>query len=304
MALFRRKKELPIRQPHITSQNESYSFRRSRTLTGSRADSVRTVGENRAQIKSPRIHAHELRQHRRKLSLYLVGVIVIIGAGWTLISQFTGSIDKIMTTPVNPTISTAQYDQLIQKYFATHPMERFRFALLPDRLHEYLADEAPEIKSVQLTDATRPGESDMSITFREPVVVWEISRQKYYVDAEGYTFARNYYAEPVVTVKDESGINPSTGAVASNRFLYFLGRVVALMNQSGIATVSGVIIPPNTTREVDLKLTGKSYVVKTLLDRDPAQQVSDIINTVKYVDAKAISPQYLDVRIGGKAFYR
>jgi hypothetical protein len=107
-----------------------------------------------------------------------------------------------------------------------------------------------------------------------------------------------------VVVKDQSGISPDAGAVASNRFLHFLGRVVSLTNASGMTKVNGVIIPPNTTREVDLQLEGRGFVVKTLLDRDPAAQTTDILNMLKYVDAKGIKPQYIDVRIAGKAFYK
>jgi len=304
VALFRRKKEIPIRQPRITSQNESYSFRRSRTLTGSSADAVRVVGENRAQIKSPRIHAHELRQHRRKLFMYLVAVLVVIAMVGTLVSQFTSSVDKVVTTPANTAINNQHYKQLLNDYFADHPFERFRFALQIGQLDEYMAAKAPEIETIKLDSSAQFGQSDLIVSFRQPVVVWEIARQKYYVDAEGHTFGKNYYNEPVVTVKDQSGIDPEAGAIASSRFLHFLGRVVFLMNQSGVASVSGVVIPPNTTREVDLSLTGKTYIIKTLLDRDPAEQVSDVLNAVRYVDSKAINPQYIDVRVGGKASYR
>jgi hypothetical protein len=233
-----------------------------------------------------------------------VSVLIIIGAGWALISQFTGGIDKVVSTPASPKIQTAPYAQLMEDYFVSHPFERFRFALQTAQLNDYLATKAPEIESMQLSSADQIGKSDLAVTFRHPVVAWEIAKQKYYVDAQGHAFAQNYYNEPVVIVKDESGIDPAVGAVASNRFLHFLGRVVALMNQSGVASVSGVVIPPNTTREVDLNLTGKPYVIKTLLDRDPAGQVSDILNAVRYVDSKGIKPQYIDVRISGKAAYR
>lgn len=302
--MFRRKQEIPIRQPRIVSQNESYAFRRSRTLTGSSADAVKTVGESRAQIKSPRIRAHELRQHRRKLSLYLLASLGVVVGGWMLIDQFTGGFGNIVVTPANPRVDTSRYEKLMNDYFASNPLERFRFVLNQPRLNSYLADKAPEVSHMELSDASVPGRSDLTVAFRQPIVVWEIARQKYYIDASGHAFQQNYYGEPTVVVRDQSGIDPSAGAIASNRFLHFLGRIVALLNESGVAQVNGVVIPPNTTRQVDLKLAGRPYVVKTLLDRDPAEQVSDIINTLKYLDSKHLKPQYVDVRVSGKAFYR
>jgi hypothetical protein len=304
VGLFKRKKEVPIRQPHITGQNESYAFRRSHTLTGSSADTVKTVGESRAQIKSPRIRAHELRQHRRRLVLYLIGVIAVLSAGWLLIGEFTGTIANVVSKPATPRVDTKYYSQLLNEYFAAYPLERFRFAVQPAHLNGFLETKAPEIASAEFSSSNEVGKSDLTATFRQPLVAWEIGRQKYYVDAEGHAFQKNYYDEPSIVVTDQSGIDPNSGAIASNRFLHFLGRVVALLNQSGAVSVSGVVIPPNTTREVDLKLAGKPYIVKTQLDRDPAEQVSDIVNVVKYLDAKNLKPKYVDVRVGGRAFYQ
>lgn len=301
---LKKKKEVPIRQPRITSQNDSYAFRRSRTLTGSTAPNIRSAGEDRAQLKSPRIHLHELRSHRRKLSLYLFGAVVVLAAGCLLITQFVGGVSSVQPTPAIPAAGTAHYTQILNDYYSAHPFERFRFALNKQRLANYLAEKAPEIATMNVTSSSRIGYGDVSIDFRQPVVVWEISRQKYYVDSAGHDFTINYYSEPGVIVKDQSGISPEVGAVASNRFLHFLGRVVSLVNTSGIAKVTGVIIPPNTTREVDLQLEGRGYTVKTLLDRDPAAQTTDVVNILRYLDAKGIKPQYVDVRIAGKAYYR
>lgn len=301
--LGKKKKDVPIRQPRIIEQNESYAFRRSRTLTGSTAAGIRAVGEDRAQLKSPRIHLHELRAHRRRLGLYLFGALLVLAAGGVLVTQFVGKVASVTTTPQGTAIDTSHYVKVLDDYYGEHPFERFRFALNSGRLTGYLSQKAPEVAGMKIT-ASGIAQATMAIDFRQPVVVWEISGQKYYVDADGHDFKINYYPEPTVVVKDQSGISPDAGAVASNRFLHFLGRVVSLTNESGVAKVNGVIIPPDTTREVDLQLEGRGYVVKTLLDRDPAAQTTDVLNVLKYLDAKGIKPQYVDVRIAGKAFYR
>lgn len=302
--LGKKKKDVPIRQPRITEQNESYAFRRSRTLTGSTAASIRSAGEDRAQLKSPRIHLHELHAHRRRLALYLFCALLVLAGGSLLITQFVGKVATVQTTPQNTAIDTNRYIQALDGYYGAHPLERFRFALSSQRLSDYLAQKFPEVASMKVTNSSHIAEATMTLQFRQPVVVWEISGQKYYVDAEGHDFKVNYYPEPSVVVKDQSGISPDSGAVASNRFLHFLGRVVSLTNASGVAKVNGVTIPPNTTREVDLQLEGRGYVVKTLLDRDPAAQTTDVLNILKFLDARGIKPQYVDVRIAGKAFYK
>lgn len=305
MGLFRKKQEAPIRSPRITEQNESLTFRRSRTLTGSSSEQVRTVSKERAQIRSPRLKEHELRSHRRRLGGYLLIVALVISAILLLLSQFFGivRVNVQSDTPLVRTVDETKYDKLIDEYFARHPIERFRFALNEQTLNEYVQQKAPEAASISL-DNTGLATANADIRFRVPVVAWQLHQQKSYVDGDGHSFTLNYFNEPSVTVKDDSGIDPTTGAIVSDRFLQFMGRVIALSNDSGVARITGAIIPRNTTREIDFSLEGRGYIVKTQLGRDPASQAMDIINAVKYVDSKGYKPAYLDVRVAGKAAYR
>lgn len=305
MLLFKKKDQPPIRSPRITEQNESLTFRRSRTLTGSSSEHVRTASEDRAQIRSPRLKEHELRSHRRRLGGYLLMVVLAMSALLLLLSQFIG-IMKLQVqsdTPVTKTPDTAPYSQLIDDYFAGRPVERFRFVLNEASLSQYMQQKAPEVASVSF-DSTGIATATADLRFRVPVVAWELPSGRSYVDGDGHAFTKNYYSEPSVTVKDDSGIDPSSGAIVSDRFLQFMGRVIALSNDSGVVRITGATIPRNTTREIDFNLEGRGYVVKTQLGRDPASQAMDIINAVKYMDSKGIQPAYVDVRVAGKAAYR
>lgn len=305
VGLFRRKKEVPIRSPRITDQNESLTFRRSRTLTGSASEDVRTVSENRAQLRSPRLKEHELRTHRRRLGGYLVIVLVAIGLLLLLLSQFIGIIrlNTVSSSPLSKKIDEQMYLGVIDAYFASHPIERFRFALDEDSLARYMEEKAPEVASLNFEN-TGLVTADADIRFREPVVAWQLQAVRSYVDGAGMAFTRNYYLEPSVTVKDDSGIDPSSGAIVSDRFLQFMGRVIALSNASGTVKITGATIPRNTTREIDFNLEGRGYTLKTQLGRDPASQAADIVNAVKYIDSKSLQPSYIDVRISGKAAFR
>ena len=304
MGLFRKKQPTPIRSPRITDQNESVTFRRSRTLTGSSSEQVRTAGESRAQLRSPRLKEHELRSHRRRLGAYLFGVLILIGGLMVLLSQFIGVVTPAFSSqqPLIKEPDNQKYVQLINQYFNSRPLERLRFALNRDALAGYLEDKAPEVASVEFEN-TGLAVASASIRFRVPVVAWQIQAQKYYVDGDGQSFTVNYYSEPAVTVKDDSGIDPSAGAIVSDRFLQFMGRVIALTNASGLR-VTGATIPRNTSREIDFNLEGRGYFIKTQLGRDAASQATDLVNAVKYIDSKGIKPSYIDTRVPGKAAYR
>lgn len=308
MGLFGgRKKPVDIRNPHITSQNEAYTFRRSRTLTGSSASTVRAANEDRGQLRSTRLQEHDLRRHRRKLSFYLVLCLVLVGFLGMVLDQYNS--DDVIISTSSAEVSTKpidvqRYRKLAADYYAAHPFEHFRFALDIEAFAEALRVSAPEIAHAEVVRGDGVLKGEVKLTFRKPVVSWAIKGERYYVDAEGEAFRVNYYAEPSVTVVDESGIDPDVGVIASGRFLRFMGRVITLVNDSGTATVSGIVIPRGVTRQIDLKLNGVAYPFKTNLDRDPAGQATDVVNAYKYFTAKGITPAYVDVRVSSKAFYR
>lgn len=309
MKLFggRKKKQVDVRNPHITSQNDAYSFRRSRTITGSSASTVRAVSEDRGQLRSPRLQEHDLRRHRRKLSFYLVLCLVVAGLFGVLLEQYNGNNVVISVNSAEAStkdIDTARYRQLAAEYYGAHPLEHFRFALNMETFADTLRTKAPEIADAKIVRGDEVLQGEVKLTFRKPVVSWAIKGEKYYVDADGEAFRVNYFTEPPVTVVDESGIDPNAGVIASGKFLRFMGRVITLVNDSGVATVSGIVIPRGVTREIDLKLTGVAYPFKTNLDRDPAGQAADVVNAYKHFTSRGITPTYVDVRVSSKAFYR
>jgi hypothetical protein len=140
---------------------------------------------------------------------------------------------------------------------------------------------------------------------RSPVAGWQINSKQYYVDSKGYPFDINYFPTPSVQIIDNSGISYKIGttAIASNRFLGFIGRIVSLTKSSGY-TVSQALLPPNTTRELDIRLKEVGYYIKFSIDRPAGEQVEDMVTAIKYFSARGQTPKYIDARVSGKAFYR
>lgn len=297
----------PIRQPKRSDQEQTFAFRRSRTITGSATDSVRAVSEHRAQLQSPRLHEHSLRHHRRKLASLLVLSVVAAAALWYVVTSFIGNnvaVGTAATQPVGSQLDTARYQTLVKRYLDEHPFERFSFALEATAFERYMVDNAAELSGAALTKDSALGNATVTLKLREPIVAWNIRNQRYFVDATGNAFTTNYFAMPTVVVADKSGVNADVGSIASTKLLRFIGRVMTLVNASGLPPVQSVELPADSTRQVDFRLRDKPYSIKTNQDRDPAGQAADIINAVTYVEEKGISPQYLDVRVSSKAFYR
>ena len=298
----RRDKQQNVRNARISYKDAS--FRRSTTLTGSVSSGVKAAGEERAALKSDRLIRQELKRKQRKIMTILAGVILVVVAIYYLISQFIFSIDAV-TYQNNIFVTqppSEKYAKSINEYLRENPGERFIFSLDRTNILAHMQSAYPEIASVEIIDT-----KNVLVTLRKPIAVWSTpSGQKNFVDDDGEAFSHNVYPEPPVRVNDTTGAAAavSGNVVASKSFLRFLGRVVALTNRSGLGTVKEATLPPNTTREIDIRLEGKGYLVKLHTDRDPAQEVEDLKRVDQYLAEKGIKSQYIDLRISGKAYYK
>ncbi len=286
---------------------DEVSFRRSRTLTGSKSSEVGAANEHRAELKSERLKKHELRRRRKIIFIGLILLVCIIAGLYYLISQYVNEVRLTRFLPMQVTVdpqSQRQYQNEILEYLQAHPSERFRFSLDENKLSESVGKKFPEVERVE-SEGGALGYGDFTVILRQPIASWKVADKQYFVDANGEAFEKNYFIAPNVNVVDNSGVSLSEGtAIASQGFLRFLGRLVALVNETGLGKVTEASLPPNTTREIDIKLEGRGYIIKTHTDRDPAAEAEDLVRVVKYLENRKIIPQYIDLRVDGRAFYK
>lgn len=291
-------------RPALADLGARYAFKRNRTLTGSLSSNVAGVNEYGAELKSARVHAHHLRRHRRHATAALFGVLALAAGVAYLIYQSIGTVTVTSSAPRH--VDNATYVQAIHDYLVARPLERFRFSLDTKGLAAYLqAHGHPEVDTVSnvvLSDGL--SKARLHIEFRNPVVAWRTAGATTYVDAMGNTFLQNYYQDPGVQVLDQTGIPTQNNQVlASNQFLGFIGKVIGRMKENGY-TVTQIILPANTTRQVQVLVNGAAYPVKFSIDRPVGEQAEDAARAIRYLASKGVVAEYLDVRVSGKAYYK
>ncbi len=285
--------------------NERHNaFARNRTLTGTTSSYVNDAGQL-GGLQSPRSHAHHLAIRRRKIGGIFLFVLIVAAVLFTLLMQFTAVVTvSVSDATISKKVDSAVYTKAINDYLAIHPLSRLRFALDESSLNNYLIATVPEVASVSDISFGGIGETNIGLTMRRPVAGWSINSKQYYVDANGVAFERNYYNEPTVQIVDDSGVALQQGTtVASNRFLGFVGRVVALSKQRGYDVVQA-IIPVGTTRQLEVVLQNIKEHVKLSIDRPAGEQVEDMDRAIKYLNSQGKTPGYIDVRVSGEAFYK
>ena len=284
-------------------QTEKSLFRRNRTLIGSLSARVSSANELGGDLQSSRTHVHHLNAHRRALWSVLLVVMVSAGICIWLLYQFTAKID-IVASDGSLVVQEDRYRDAFDSYFAAHPAERLRFLVNDDALTRHVAQTASEVENIRTSGSSGFATGQFSLTFRKPIAGWLIGTTQYYVDNKGISFQKNYYTQPSVKIVDNSGVPQSAGAtIASSRFLRFVGHAVAYAKQNGI-TIREAIIPVNTTHQIEMVTEGYEYPVKLSLDRPVGEQIEDMQRALSYFDQNNVSPQYIDVRVSGKAYYR
>ena len=314
MAIFRKKTDTDVpRRRQVSegvresavSSTDQQTFRRNRTLTGSTSDAISSSEHAQADMLSGRSHAHRLAHVRRRIGSLLVFIIGGIIVSFWLLTQLTAQVTITFTdTSINNVQNTSKYQQAINDYLGINPFARLRFLLDTEDLTKYMNAKVAEVDSVQSAQMGTIGETTFSLVMRKPVAGWKLGDKQYYVDAKGVAFEKNYFESPAVQIVDESGAALSQGTlIASNQFLGFVGRVVALSKARGY-TVTDAILPAGTTRQLDIKLSGVVPIIKLSIDRPAGEQVEDMARAVAYLKSQGRTPEYIDVRVSGKAFYK
>lgn len=292
-----------VRQPRVDETMTNTTFRRSRTLTGSISSQVVAANENNGQLRSSRLKSQDLRSHRRSLGGILLVVFVGIAGTIWLLDQLIMP-PRILFEPATVSAAdSARYAKLFNDYLAGRPLQYFEFALNDNELSKYMVDRAPELVSAVIRGRSGLFAHDLILAPRTPLARWQLADKTYYVDNSGVLFEHNLMSDPTLLVKDESGLSPATQQVASKSMLIYIGKVVGGLS-SQIAPVQEVVIPPATLKEVDVVITGLPYRVRLNIDREPTGQVTDVTHAIRYVQQHSITPQYIDARVEGKAFYQ
>jgi hypothetical protein len=300
----RRQSDAPQRQPTSAADlDDRYLFRRNRTLTGSVSPHIVSATEQTADMQSPRVQTHHLVRKRRHVGLLFFSALLVSGILVLLLQQFTATVALTSNTPTP--IDVKPYENRIQTYLNERPIERLRFLLNTEQLAGYLQAELPEVLAVRAEQAVGFGKSNLHITMRKPVVSWELpATGRHYVDTNGMTFTHNYFSAPEVEVLDQSGAQIEAGqTIASTRFLSFVGRLVGAMHAQD-ATITQLILPPGTTRQIEMRLKDVAFPVKVSIDRPVGEQAEDATRAVQWLKGRGLQPLYLDIRIGGKAYYK
>ena len=103
--------------------------------------------------------------------------------------------------------------------------------------------------------------------------------------------------QPTIEVIDEAG----TGV--TSRMREYIAQVEQDLADVGLVA-NRAVIPAGKMREVHLFLNGYNFYVKMNIDKETAVSAEDTKRIVTYLTEHSLQPEYVDVRVKGKAYYK
>lgn len=103
--------------------------------------------------------------------------------------------------------------------------------------------------------------------------------------------------QPTIEVIDEAG----TGITSKMR--EYVAQVEQDLKEQGLKA-NRAVIPAGKMREVHIFLDGYDYYVKMNIDRESSVSAEDVKRMIAYVSEHDLHPEYIDVRVKGKAYLK
>lgn len=122
------------------------------------------------------------------------------------------------------------------------------------------------------------------------VTTWMVNRKKIEM--------AKYVPQPTVEIIDESGQG------ITNKVKEYVGQLEVDLSDIGLS-LNRAVVPSGKNREVDIYLNGHDDVYfKLSVDRGTAVSAEDTKVMLNYIAEHDLHPQYIDIRVKGKGYYK
>lgn len=251
---------------------------------------------------SERSENQKLVIRRRKLGAFFVVLAIFISLISIFLFQFISKVSVVSNESKSQNLS--KYEKSVEEYLNINPSERILSNLNKNALLESLQKDYPEVLSISDIKFNGLTSYKIYLDFRKPVASWLVDGKEFFVDSEGVSFNINNFEKPSLNIIDDSGAIVSNGKnVASSSFFSFIGKLVSAANKQGLE-ISKIRIPPLSLRQVEVSVKGVSYFARMSTADSVEGQIINFKKAIEYFGTHKISPNYIDLRIEGKGYYK
>lgn len=252
--------------------------------------------------------AAEKRRHiKRKVFFWLIVAVVIIGGlGYLALFSEAFSIRSIAIDGANIIVDRTALEDSIKNATSTRtwgflPLQNNTLFVQTALLAEKLARDFPAAKSISV-DRKFMHTLSVKVSERKPIGIWCFENDCSYFDGDGFTWGEPPKSSGFLLLR----VQDTRERTESNLSKDVLDKITAISN--GI-TELGIPIKEfkiSQTATTDLSvITGKGYTVYFDMGGDAKGQLETLkIFLEKKSAESSFAPQYLDLRIAGRVYYK
>lgn len=238
--------------------------------------------------------------------LSMCAMLVAVGYLFTLSSNARVS---VVADPGSLHREVSAYSAYIDKQLGSSVLNYSKLTINTLKLEDQIYKEFPEIRNVTVAIPLFAHRPVIELTAVEPVFVLSSGNSsKYYINSQGLALLSvdsiQVPDKSLFTVIDQSDISLQQGVRALPRDL--VDYIVELQRQfdaKGYTTAQVVL--PLAPNELQVRFTGRSYVVRFNTSLDPIEQAGTYMALREDLESKNMVPaEYIDLRVAGRAYYK
>ncbi len=256
--------------------------------------------------RSPFQPSDEFKRKSRKLIVRTVDALIVLVVFFSLIYSMIVKPDARLEVNNLSYRTAEEYRQAANKPLQA-ARNRNKITLDENSITDSLQARFPEISAASV---------ELPLFGERPIIHINVSPPSFWLSASGAAYVIDSNGTAVglkkdypkitglSTVEDQSGfkIKIAQPVVGSNE-VKFIQTILAECRYSKVP-VKSVTLPP-LAQELDLRTADRPYFVKFYLGGDPVIQAGQFLAARHNFDKTNSQPaEYLDVRVGGKVFYK
>ena len=206
----------------------------------------------------------------------------------------------------------AEYQAAAAKQLSSSIWNKNKITVNTGKASAELQQQFPELAEVTITLPLVGHRPIYYLRANAPAFVMQTVSGTFVLDSNGKALITKAAApadtvEKLPVITDQTGLHAELGKqVLSSREATFIRIVIDTLAAKGVTTTS-LSLPANAAQELDVRVTGKPYVIKfNMHDTATArQQTGTYLATAANLTGQNITPaQYVDVRVLGRAYYQ
>lgn len=201
-------------------------------------------------------------------------------------------------------VAVDEYAKKANMLLGESALNRTKITLNANGIAAALSKTFPELEDVVVTVPIIGTHPLVYISPARPVIMLETGGGLYTVNQRGYVLAK--LGEPVANLPkllEGKTRYPKPGVQYLAGSTVDFVRTVTYQMQKANFTVQDLQLPASAPYELQVRVQGRPFVVRFNLQEDPLQQSGGAVAALQQLGAD-YPKEYLDVRAGGRAFYK